>query len=246
MNQHTITCQPLRLSGRRAIVTGAGSAMGRAIAEHLVKEGATVALVDHDVSGGFDALEAVDALSEDAGVFIQCDFSTEADIEAMVKQAVKSLDGVDILINSVSICEQALAKYDTNLMPASGIGIRALTAVYLCTRHVGRYMQSDSLPGCVVNIGSVTDARGRINIAAGGPALSALRDQSLDAARCLGRFGIAVRTLTTDTPLAEDETVSGNTIQPCTLGAECGPQEVARAVLGVLLAPSTESGELIT
>lgn len=203
-----------------------------------------MALVDHDVGGGFDTLEAVDALREDAGVFIQCDFGSEHDIQAMVRQATKSLGGVDSLINSVSISASALRCYDTEQMPAAGIGIRALTAVYLCTRHVGQQLQAEPLGGHIVNIGSVTGDDGRIVIAAGGPALSALRDQGNDAARRLSPYGIAVRTLTTSSRMAADTTDTLSTFQPCTLGTECGPLDVARAVLDVLLqSPQSSSGE---
>lgn len=230
--------QALPLTGRRAIVTGAGSPMGRAIAEALVKAGAGVALIDDDVGGGFDTLESVDALCEDAGVFIQCDFCSEAGIEAMVEQAVKSLGGVDILINSVTICDWLLSDRDADSMPASGVGVGALTAVYLCMRYVGQHMKRQQT-GFIVNIGSLTDTDGHIHVTAGGPALAALRDQSNDAAARLSPYGVSVRTLTAEPPVraeASGERISDLTCpKPYGLSDRCSPDDVAAAVLCTLI-----------
>lgn len=82
-----------RLEGRRAIVTGAGAGIGRAIAAELAARGARVALLDIDLS------RAQSAADEIGGVAIRCDVSRESEVCEAVAQAGHA----DILVNSAGI-----------------------------------------------------------------------------------------------------------------------------------------------
>jgi 3-oxoacyl-[acyl-carrier protein] reductase len=82
------------LAGKRALVTGAASGIGRATAEGLAKAGADVVGLDlnGDRSGTFPILS--------------CDLASEADIVAAVADAVRTLGGFDILVNNAGIMRE--------------------------------------------------------------------------------------------------------------------------------------------
>ncbi len=85
------------LTGRRAIVTGAASGIGRAIAEDLARQGTRVLVADVNDADG----EAV--ARELGGVFAKADLSRRADCDAVVDRAVRELGGVEILVNNAGL-----------------------------------------------------------------------------------------------------------------------------------------------
>jgi NAD(P)-dependent dehydrogenase (short-subunit alcohol dehydrogenase family) len=92
----------LRLTGKRAIVTGGSMGIGRAVADALLREGASVVIA----ARGRDALEATASeLGGNTGgrvVPIVADTASDDSVKAMVNEAVRVLGGVDILVNSAA------------------------------------------------------------------------------------------------------------------------------------------------
>jgi len=86
------------LDGKVAVITGAGSGMGKSSTEIFAREGAKV--VAADISG---AEETTAAEAGDAVVPVHCDVSKEADVEAMVAKAVETFGRVDALLNVAGI-----------------------------------------------------------------------------------------------------------------------------------------------
>jgi NAD(P)-dependent dehydrogenase (short-subunit alcohol dehydrogenase family) len=84
-----------RLAGKVAVITGAGSGMGRAMAELFSAEGAKLVLAD--ISGKQDEVAA--ALGKDA-VGVHCDVSNEADVQNMIATAEQKFGKLDILCNN--------------------------------------------------------------------------------------------------------------------------------------------------
>jgi NAD(P)-dependent dehydrogenase (short-subunit alcohol dehydrogenase family) len=90
-----------RLAGRRAIVTGAGSGIGRATAVRFVEEGAQVALLDRDPDG---LAETVRLLGEEATVLADViDLRESEAVAAFVARAAGELSGIDILVNNAGM-----------------------------------------------------------------------------------------------------------------------------------------------
>jgi NAD(P)-dependent dehydrogenase (short-subunit alcohol dehydrogenase family) len=104
---------PLLLDGKVAVITGAGSGMGKASVEVFAREGATV--VAADVSG---AQEDTAAALGEAVVPVHCDVTQESDVEAMIATAVDRFGRVDALLNVAGIADAAMfadiemAQYD--------------------------------------------------------------------------------------------------------------------------------------
>ncbi|HZT68369.1 MAG TPA: SDR family oxidoreductase [Terriglobia bacterium] len=91
----------MRVQNKVAIVTGAGSGIGRATAELLAEEGAKVVVADIDPEGGNGTVEAIRAKGNTAH-FVQADISKEADARKISDEAVKVYGGIDILVNNAA------------------------------------------------------------------------------------------------------------------------------------------------
>lgn len=91
-----------RLSGKVAIVTGAGSGIGRASAILFAKEGAKVVVADYDEKGGRETAAMI-AKAKGRAVFVKADVSRSSDAKNIVAAAVKSFGRLNILYNNAGI-----------------------------------------------------------------------------------------------------------------------------------------------
>jgi len=92
----------MRLQNKIAIITGAGSGIGRGIALAFVKEGAKVVIADWSEKGGKETLEQIRQINGEA-VFVKTDVSKAVDIDKMVKTCLDKFGRVDILVNNAGI-----------------------------------------------------------------------------------------------------------------------------------------------
>ena len=143
------------LEGTAAIVTGAGSGNGRAIAERLLKGGAHVGLADVNLA----AVEAVAARYENA-IAIEADVTNEASMEAAVATAVKEFGGLDTLVNNAGIVkfsnfsELSVEEWDQVFkVNSTGPFIASKAAVPAMAETVAR--KGGKTTGSIVNITSV-------------------------------------------------------------------------------------------
>lgn len=86
-----------KLQGRRILVTGAASGMGRAIAASFTAEGATLAMLDRNGDGVAAAAAELDAKG------FACDVADRAQVDAVVVQAAEALGGLDGIVNAAGI-----------------------------------------------------------------------------------------------------------------------------------------------
>jgi NAD(P)-dependent dehydrogenase (short-subunit alcohol dehydrogenase family) len=89
----------LGLQGKRVVITGGASGIGRATAARFIQEGARVCVFDRDVPGGERLLQDLPGL---AG-FVPCDVASLEQIPAAFARAVALMGGVDVLVNNAGI-----------------------------------------------------------------------------------------------------------------------------------------------
>ncbi|WP_052366916.1 bifunctional rhamnulose-1-phosphate aldolase/short-chain dehydrogenase [Paraoerskovia marina] len=93
--------RPKTLATRVALVTGAGSGIGRAIAERLAAEGACVVVADRNVEGAREVAEALGG--DDVAVAVGGDVTSAHDVAAMVDAAALAFGGVDLVVNNAGL-----------------------------------------------------------------------------------------------------------------------------------------------
>ncbi len=136
------------LSGKAALVTGAASGIGRAVAEELAAHGARMLLADLDEAGG----RAV-ASTLPGALFEAADLSAREACRALVARAEDAWGGVDILVNNAGL--QHIAPVEEFPEDRWEYLIRVmLTAPFLLTRHAVPHMYARGW-GRVVNIASI-------------------------------------------------------------------------------------------
>ena len=147
------------LSGRVAVVTGAASGLGRAIAAGLATHGAAVFAADVNEAG----LQETVARIRGAGGTAEgtrCDVSDESAVEALFK-AVDSLMGrVDILVNDAFTPVERSQPQDFPLDAWQRSIAVNLTGYFLCAREAGRRMIAQGTAGSIINISSIAGSSG--------------------------------------------------------------------------------------
>ncbi len=137
------------LRGRIAVVTGAGSGLGRSIALGLSREGALVAFCDVDIKSARAAAKG----AAGPAVAIRCDVTNESSVDDCFSAVIDEWGGLDVLVNAAGIApahplvELSLDKWRAALEVN-------LTGYFLMARAAARIMLEQGMGGSIVNISS--------------------------------------------------------------------------------------------
>jgi glucose 1-dehydrogenase len=150
-----------RLAGKRALVTGASTGIGRAIAIRFAQEGASVGI---NYRSQTEEAQATKKLCDEAAaaagfktarsVVIQADVADETQILRMFAEMAGSLGGLDILVNNAGIQKPAPSE-DVTATDFDRILNVNLRGTFLCSREAIRHFLSRQYPGVIVNNSSV-------------------------------------------------------------------------------------------
>jgi glucose 1-dehydrogenase len=144
-----------RLEGRRALVTGSATGIGRETVIRLASEGAS-AVVNY-VGKRDPADEVVEAITSGGGraLAIEADVSNEAQVVEMFAQATSELGGpIDLLVNNAGV-EAPYLLVDMPLEEWNRVIGVNLTGAFLCAREAARGLVGAGAPGVIVNVSSV-------------------------------------------------------------------------------------------
>jgi NAD(P)-dependent dehydrogenase (short-subunit alcohol dehydrogenase family) len=212
-----------RLTGRRIVITGAASGIGKAIALLFAKEGASLALLDLDQEG------VAETARQTGGHGFQADVASEDATSAAVVQAAKALGGIDGLVNAAGI----MLTGPMGELPMSAwrkvLDVN-LTGTYLVARSCLPWLTQET-GATIVNIAS---AAGLLPNAPGLTAYAASKGGVVNLTRAMAAElapGIRVNSVCpgmVDTPMAEG--FRGN-VGNYALKRIADPEEIARVVL---------------
>jgi len=138
-----------RLDGRVAIVTGAASGIGAAIATAFAGEGARVVVADRDAA----AAARIAATLGDCAFAFDLDVTHEPRVQALAQETRRRFGGIDILVNNAGIMRKAFVKDMTEALWDAVVDVN-LKATFLCSKAVLPAM-IDARRGRIINIASI-------------------------------------------------------------------------------------------
>ena len=222
-----------RLTGRVAVITGAGSGIGLATSRRLAAEGARVVAVDTNPRTGAAIADEV------GGMFVAADVTSPTDVERVFASAIDTYGSIDISFHNAGISPP-----DDDSILETGIDAWRrvqevnLTSVYLCCKAVIPYMQRQG-KGSIINTASFVATMGAATsqisyTASKGGVLAMSRELGVQFAR----EGIRVNALSpgpVNTPLlqelfAKDPERAARRMVHIPVGRFAEPEEIAAAV----------------
>jgi 3-oxoacyl-[acyl-carrier protein] reductase len=143
----------MRFDGKTAIVTGAGSGFGEAIATRFAREGARVVLADVNEE---NARRVASAIAGEGGTarFVRTDVSRAADVKAMVDEALSAFGGLDVLVNNAGFSHRTMPLWELPEEEYERVFATNVRGVYLGCKYAVPVMKQRG-GGVIVNTASI-------------------------------------------------------------------------------------------
>ncbi|MGE0023775.1 MAG: glucose 1-dehydrogenase [Hyphomicrobium sp.] len=146
----------MRLAGKIAVITGAGSGFGRGIAEAFAEEGAKLVIADIDEKRAADVAKAIGSRA----VAKTADVAKKADVEAIVRTAVSTYGGLDIVVNNAGITHKNQSLMTVSEEDFDRIYAVNVKSIYLMTLAAVPELEKRG-GGSIINTASTAGVRPR-------------------------------------------------------------------------------------
>ncbi|MGB1856211.1 MAG: SDR family NAD(P)-dependent oxidoreductase [bacterium] len=176
------------LDGQRALITGAGSGIGKVMAQHFEKAGARIWICDADTNNLEQSLKENPDWNG-----TPCDVSEETQVDQLFKEMSDSCGGLEILVNNAGIAEFK-PMLETSYDEWSRILAVNLNGPFICTQACAPIMLKNE-GGIIVNIASISGLRASTLRIAYGTSKAALMHLTKQQAAELGNKGIRVNAI---------------------------------------------------
>jgi NAD(P)-dependent dehydrogenase (short-subunit alcohol dehydrogenase family) len=214
---------PGRLEGRRVLITGAASGIGRKTAELFANEGAALALLDRNGQG------LVEAARETRGLVIEADVSQEPSVSQAVEQVAAAMGGIDGIVNAAGIVIHG-SVLDVGVADWQRVLDVNLTGIYIVVRCCLPWLTKAPF-GTIVNISS---GQGLLPNTPNMTAYAASKGGVVNLTRALAaELAPSIRVNSVcpgmvDTPMTAD---GPHDVTPYALKRVADPLEIAHAIL---------------
>lgn len=186
----------MEISGKKVVVVGGASGMGRATAELLAEGGAQVAVLDREASDGKSVAEG---LSGGGGAFYPVDVTDFTGTEQTLQSAVDALGGLHVVVTTAggAVAQRTMTKTGPHDLDAfRGVIDLNLIATFnisrLAASHMSKNEPEDEERGVIINTSSIAAFEGQIGQVAYSAAKAGIAGMCLTMARDLGSLGIRV------------------------------------------------------
>jgi len=231
----------LRLKGKVALITGAGTGIGQATATLFAQEGADIVAANLELSEAEATAEAMRRLGRKA-VPIAADVSKPDEVYAMVDRAVSDFGGVDILVNNAGLpavpvpdAFEIKGKYIEAWDKVFEVNVRA---TFLCCQRVGQWMTTHG-GGKITNVASQTGIAGVPYVNAYGPSKAAVINMTRSLGVEWAKYKINVncvapcwtRTHRLEKAIEKGVVSLAEIQKRCPIGRPAEPEDVAKPIL---------------
>jgi len=240
---------PRLLVGRAALVTGAGSGLGRGIAEGLVRAGAKVALVDIDLAAAQETCAGLGPLGRKACLCAQADVTDETQVAGAFRRAVDRFGRLDICVPAAGIAP-AFPLVDFPVGPWRKALEINLTGYFLAAREAARIMIRQGRGGSIVLVSS----KSGLEASKANSAYNATKAGEIHLARGwaleLGPYGIRVNAVAPGNVFKGSRIWNPEYIKTCARKRGIKPSEVipyyvGLTALGIEIQPEDVAGIVV-
>lgn len=229
----------MKLQGKVAIITGAGSGIGRASAFAFAREGAAVVVADRNTAAADEAAAAIRAEGL-AAISVFVNVASEPSVEALIAETVAHFGRIDVLFNNAGV---VMVKPLESMTEEEWDGVMAINVkgAFLAIKHAVPHIRKAG-GGTILNTGSIGSFTGQLGTPVYSASKGAIALLTKSLALDYGRDKIRVNCICpgiTDTPMLREHMGSGDQgeaairsrLARVPTGEILNPEDIARAAL---------------
>ena len=177
------------LENKVALITGAATGIGRAIAEAFAEHGAHVAVSDSNAEGAREVAEYINSSGAPKAIGVTLDVSDPEQVQSAIQVTIAEYGRIDVLVNNAAILKAHLI-IDFPLNDWQDIFRVNMEGTFLCSQAAARAMIKQGDGGCIINIASASARKADRKHAAYSASKAAIVCFTRILALELGEYGI--------------------------------------------------------